>query len=54
VFGILALICIILGFVAAVAKVDILFAPLVWFIAAIAFNTLTVAIPVLGIHRTAE
>jgi hypothetical protein len=37
-----ALICIVLGFVAAIADVKILFEPIVWFVAAIAFNTLTV------------
>jgi hypothetical protein len=39
-FWILALICIILGFIVAIFEVKILFEPLVWFIAAIAFNTL--------------
>ena len=40
-FGILALICIILGFVAAIFKVHILFDPLVWFVAAIAFSVIS-------------
>lgn len=44
-FGILALICIILGFIVGVADVKLVFDSLSWFVAAIAFNTLDVAIP---------
>ena len=43
---ILALICIILGIIVAIAKVDILFSPLVWFVLALAFEHL--ALPALG------
>jgi hypothetical protein len=39
-FWILGLICIILGFIVGAFDVKILFAPLEWFVAAIAFNTL--------------
>jgi len=44
-FGLLALICIILGFIVGAFDVKLLFDPLSWFVAAIAFNTLSVAIP---------
>lgn len=37
---ILALICIILGFIVGIAEVDIVFPALVWFVAAIAFEWL--------------
>lgn len=46
-FGILALICIIIGFIVGIFDVHIVFEPLSWFVAAIAFNTLNVAIPTL-------
>jgi hypothetical protein len=36
----LAIICIILGFIVGIAKVDIVFPALVWFVAAIAFDLL--------------
>jgi hypothetical protein len=36
----LGLLCIIVGFIAAIIDERILFGPLTWFIAAIAFNTL--------------
>lgn len=39
-FGILALLCIVLGFVVGITDADIVFAPTVWFIAAIAFALL--------------
>lgn len=39
--SLLALICIILGFVTAIFKVDILFPALTWFVAAIAFAHLS-------------
>ncbi len=41
-----AIICIILGFIVAIAKVDILFPALVWFVAALAFEHL--ALPAWG------
>lgn len=45
-FNLLGLLCIIIGFVAAIIDERILFGPLTWFIAAIAFNTLgSVAFP---------
>jgi hypothetical protein len=45
-FNLLGLLCIIIGFVAAIIDEQILFGPLQWFIAAIAFNTLgSVAVP---------
>ncbi len=44
-FGILALISIILGLIVGAADVKILFDSLTWFVLAIAFNTLTVAVP---------
>lgn len=48
-FNLLGLLCIIIGFVAAVIDERILFGPLTWFIAAIAFNTLgDAAIPFIG------
>jgi hypothetical protein len=37
--ALLALLCIILGFVSGFAKESLLFPALVWFVAAIAFNT---------------
>jgi hypothetical protein len=46
VFNLLGLLCIIIGFVAAIIDERILFGALTWFIAAIAFNTLgSVAVP---------
>lgn len=39
-FGILALICIILGFVVGIFNVSIVFDPAQWFLAAIAFGVL--------------
>jgi uncharacterized membrane protein YfcA len=39
-FGLLGLLCIILGFVSAIIDERILFDALTWFVAAIAFNTL--------------
>jgi hypothetical protein len=39
-FKLLGLLAIIIGFVAAIVDEQILFGPLTWFIAAIAFNTL--------------
>lgn len=44
-FGVLALLCIMLGFVGAIIDEMILLGALEWFVAAIAFNTLTVAVP---------
>jgi hypothetical protein len=45
-FNLLGLLCIIVGFVAAIIDERILFGPLTWFIASIAFNTLgNVAVP---------
>lgn len=44
-FGLLALICIILGFIVGIFDVKIVFEPLSWFVAAIAFNTLEVVVP---------
>jgi hypothetical protein len=45
-FSLLGLLCIIIGFVAAIIDERILFGALTWFIAAIAFNTLgNVAVP---------
>jgi hypothetical protein len=45
-FSLLGLLCIIIGFVAAIVDERILFGALTWFIAAIAFNTLgNVAVP---------
>jgi hypothetical protein len=42
----LGLLCIIVGFITAIIDERILFGPLTWFIAAIAFNTLgDVAVP---------
>jgi hypothetical protein len=40
--ALLALVCIVLGFVGAVIDEQILMPTLAWFVAAIAFNTLTV------------
>jgi uncharacterized membrane protein YiaA len=45
VFGILALICIIFGFVTGLFDADLQLRALEWFVAAIAFNTLSVVIP---------
>jgi type IV secretory pathway TrbD component len=39
-FGVLGLLCIIVGFVVAIIEEKILFGPQAWFIAAIAFNTI--------------
>jgi hypothetical protein len=54
-FKLLGLLCIIVGFITAVIDERILFGPLTWFIAAIAFNTLReVAVPFLarrGVRR---
>jgi hypothetical protein len=50
-FGVLGLLCIIVGFVAAIIDEKILFGPLSWFIAAIAFNTIG-NIPFMGRGRT--
>jgi type IV secretory pathway TrbD component len=51
-FGLLGLLCIILGFVAAIIEERILFGALTWFVAAIAFNTLRdVAFPFIGSRR---
>lgn len=45
-FGLLGLLCIIIGFVVAIIDERILFDALTWFIAAIAFNTVgNVAVP---------
>lgn len=44
--AILAGICIILGFIVGIAKVDIVFPALVWFVAAIAFEWLP--LPAIG------
>jgi hypothetical protein len=49
-FGVLGLLCIIVGFVAAIIEEKILFGPLSWFIAAIAFNTIG-TVPFLGKGR---
>jgi Flp pilus assembly protein TadB len=35
-FGLLALLCVLLGFIVAIFNVDILFPPIVWYVAAIA------------------
>jgi hypothetical protein len=43
-----ALICIILGFVSGFTDKPILFDSLVWFVAAISFNTLNVVLPAMG------
>lgn len=49
VFGLLGFLSIIIGFVAAIIDERILFGPLTWFIAAIAFNTIgDTAIPFIG------
>lgn len=40
ILSLLGLLCIIIGFVAAIIDERILFGPLTWFIAAIAFNTI--------------
>jgi type IV secretory pathway TrbD component len=46
VFKLIGLLCIIIGFVAAIIDEKILFGALTWFIAAIAFNTLgSVSVP---------
>jgi len=45
VFGLLALICIILGFIVGLKEEKFVFDALTWFVAAIAFNTLTVVLP---------
>jgi hypothetical protein len=47
-FGLAALVCIVLGFIVGIAEVKIVFAPLAWFVAALAFNTLSVAVPKFG------
>lgn len=44
---VLALICIILGFISAIIEEQLLMPVLVWFVAAIAFNTLG-ALPIGG------
>lgn len=45
-FNLLGLLCIIIGFVAAIIDEQILFGALNWFIAAIAFNTMgSVGVP---------
>jgi hypothetical protein len=49
-FGVLGLLCIIIGFVVAIIEEKILFGPLSWFIAAIAFNTIG-TVPFLGKGR---
>jgi hypothetical protein len=43
----IALVCIVLGFISALFQVDVIdkLAPLEWFVAAIAVNTLTVVMP---------
>lgn len=46
----LAALCIVLGFGVAIFKGDLLFAPLVWFVAAIAINTLSPVLPGV-VHR---
>jgi hypothetical protein len=52
-FKLLGLLCIIIGFVAAIVDERILFGPLIWFIAAIALNTSRdVAVPFLARRRT--
>jgi hypothetical protein len=52
-FKLLGLLCIIIGFVAAIIDERILFGPLTWFIAALAFNTSgNVAVPFLARRRT--
>jgi hypothetical protein len=50
-FGVLGLLCIIVGFVVAIIEEKILFGPLSWFIAAIAFNTIG-SIPFFARGRT--
>jgi hypothetical protein len=45
--ALLALVCIVIGFLIALFEGAFLFPPLVWFVAAIAFNTLGVGV-VLG------
>jgi hypothetical protein len=44
-FGILALLCIIIGFVVGGFDIKFVVPALEWFVAAIAFNTLTVVVP---------
>jgi hypothetical protein len=52
VFKLLGLLCVIVGFIAAIIDQRILFGPLTWFLAAIAFNTLgSVALPSFGRRR---
>jgi hypothetical protein len=51
-FSLLGLLCIIIGFVAGIIDERILFGPLTWFAAAIAFNTIgNVAAPFFGRAR---
>jgi hypothetical protein len=45
VFGILAAICIVLGFVTGLSDTDLGLGALTWFAAAIAFNTLSLKVP---------
>jgi len=48
-FGILALICIVLGFVVGIFNVSIVFDPLQWFVAAVALSLLNVPwVPTIG------
>ena len=47
-FGMLALACIIVGFVVGALEVKVAFDALTWFVAAIAFNTLSVVAPSFG------
>lgn len=49
-FGVLGLLCIIVGFVAAIIEEKVLFGPLSWFVAAIALNTIG-TVPFLGKGR---
>lgn len=49
-FGVLGLLCIIIGFVVAIIEEKILFGPQAWFIAAIALNTIG-TVPFLGKGR---
>lgn len=51
-WSLLALICIILGFVVGIFDVKLVFEPVVWFVAAIAFNTLSLAIP--GVRQSSN
>lgn len=49
ILSLLGLLCIVIGFIAAIIDERIIFGPLTWFVAAIAFNTIgDTAIPFIG------